>query len=145
MEIWPLIFVFSVILVEAMLIALCYYDIVASNIKPASPYLICKFLKKEINMGLVYELTCAAPVDADVMERRLTVTVNGVVLGTDVFSSDVTNLGERSFVHGDSVVLSLVDVDDVGNVSEPAVVTFVASDTIAPSSPALNVQLLREE
>ena len=96
-------------------------------------------------MGLVYELTCAAPVDADVMERRLTVTVNGVVLGTDVFSSDVTNLGERSFVHGDSVVLSLVDVDDVGNMSEPAVVTFVASDTIAPSSPALNIQLLREE
>lgn len=145
MELWPLIFVFSVILAEAMLIALCYYDIVASNIKPTLPYLKYNFIQKEINMGLVYELTCAAPVDADVMERRLTVTVNGVVLGTDVFSSDVTNLGERSFVHGDSVVLSLVDVDDVGNMSEPAVVTFVASDTIAPSSPALNIQLLREE
>lgn len=96
-------------------------------------------------MGLVYELTCAPPVDADVMERRLTVKVNGVVVATDFYASNVSNLGERTFVQGDNVVLSLVDVDDVGNVSEPAVVEFVATDTIAPSVPGLDVKLVREE
>ncbi len=96
-------------------------------------------------MGLVYEVTCAAPVDADVVERRLTVTVNGALVSTDVYTRDVTNLGERTFAQGDNVVLSLVDVDDVGNVSEPAVSEFVANDTIAPSTPGLEIKLVREE
>ena len=96
-------------------------------------------------MGLVYELTCAAPVDDDVMERRLTVKVNGALVATDFYANNITNLGERTFVQGDNVVLSLVDVDDVGNISEPAVVEFVAHDTIAPSVPGLEVKLVREE
>lgn len=96
-------------------------------------------------MGLVYEVTCASPVDTDVVERRLTVTVNGVSVATDVYAGDVTNLGERTFVQGDIVSLSFVDVDDVGNVSDPAVVEFVANDTIAPSVPGLDVKLVREE
>lgn len=96
-------------------------------------------------MPLVYEVTCDAPVDNDVVERRLTVSVNGEVVSTDVYSNTTTSLGERSFAQGDVVALKLVDVDDVGNVSEPAIVEFTANDTIAPSVPGLSVVLVREE
>ena len=108
-------------------------------------YIRYKFITKEINMGLVYELTCSTPTDLDVVERRLTVTVNGNVVATDSYSNTVTVLGERTFAQGDNVTVSLVDVDDAGNVSEPAVIEFVANDTIAPSVPGLNIQLVREE
>lgn len=96
-------------------------------------------------MSLVYEITCAAPIDNDVIERRLVVTVNGEAVSTDVYSATTINLGEKSFRDGDIVKLSLVDVDDVGNVSEPAVVEFVAADTLPPSTPSLGITLVREE
>ncbi len=101
--------------------------------------------KKDTYMSLVYELTCAPTTEVDVVERRLVVNVNGEVVSTDTYSKDTTSLGERSFAQGDNVVLSLVDVDDVGNVSEPAIVEFTAMDTIAPSTPGLSVTLVREE
>lgn len=102
-------------------------------------------IKKGDTMGLVYEVTCAAPVDADVVERRLTVSVNGEVVSTDVYDGSVVSFGERVFTQNDNIVLNLVDVDDAGNVSEPAVVEFVANDTIPPSVPGLSVALVREE
>lgn len=95
-------------------------------------------------MSLVYEVSCAAPVDHDVVERRLTVKVNGEVVSTDVYGGSTTSLGEKTFVEGDSVVLTLIDVDDAGNYSEPAVVEFVAADTLPPSMPGLSVLLVRE-
>ena len=101
--------------------------------------------KKGDTMGLVYEVTCAAPVDADVVERKLTVSVNGEVVSTDVYEGEAVSLGERVFQQGDNVVLNLVDIDDAGNVSDPAVVEFVANDTIPPSVPGLSVALVREE
>lgn len=101
--------------------------------------------KRDTYMSLVYELTCAPTMEVDVVERRLVVTVNGEVVSTDVYSKDATSLGEKSFAQGDTVVLSLVDVDDVGNVSDPAIVEFTAMDTIAPSTPGLSVVLVREE
>ena len=96
-------------------------------------------------MGLVYEVTCAAPVDADVVERRLTISVNGEVVSTEEYEGSTVSFGEKVFQQGDNVVLNLVDVDDVGNVSEPAIVEFVANDTIPPSVPGLSVALVREE
>lgn len=139
-------FVLLVVLLESSIIFLSYYSMKWRRQSELRPLFIkYSFLKKELDMGLVYELTCAPPVDADVMERRLTVKVNGAVVATDFYASNVSNLGERTFVQGDNVVLSLVDVDDVGNVSEPAVVEFVATDTIAPSVPGLDVKLVREE
>lgn len=96
-------------------------------------------------MGLVYEITCAAPVDADVMERRFTILVNGELISSEVFEASTVSFGEKVFTQGDNVVLNLVDVDDVGNVSEPAIVEFVANDTIPPSAPGLSVSLVREE
>lgn len=96
-------------------------------------------------MGLVYEVTCAAPVDSDVVERRFTVSVNGETVSTDVYGGSVVSFGERVFKQGDNVVLNLTDVDDVGNVSDPAIIEFVANDTLPPSVPGLSVALVREE
>ncbi len=135
-------FIFLVLLLEISILFLCYHSI--TNRILSKPFFRYKLLK-ETNMGLVYELVCDKPVDADVVERRLTVTVNGSVIGTETYSGEVTNLGEKSFTQGDSVELSLVDVDDVGNVSEPAILNFVAADTLAPSVPGLSVNLIREE
>jgi hypothetical protein len=101
--------------------------------------------KRDTYMSLVYELTCAPTTEVDVVERKLVVTVNGEVVSTDSYSRDTTSLGERTFAQGDNVVLSLVDIDDAGNVSEPAMVEFTALDTIAPSTPGLTVTLVREE
>lgn len=103
-------------------------------------------IKKGNNMKLVYGLTCSAPVDADVMERRLTVSVNGEVVSTNSYEASTVDFGEFKFVQDDNVVLTLVDVDDVGNVSDPAVVEFLATDTLPPALPGgFGVALLREE
>jgi hypothetical protein len=62
------------------------------------------------------------------------------------YPATTVDLGELSFKQGDSVILSLVDVDDAGNASEPAVLAFVAKDTIPPQAPGgFSVALIREE
>ena len=97
-------------------------------------------------MALVYNVTAGPVVDSDVSERRLTVTVNGNDGGTTVFPRETTAFGELRFADNDNVVLTLVDVDDAGNVSPPAVAQFVATDTIAPVSPGeFGVTLVRDE
>lgn len=94
---------------------------------------------------LVYGLSVGAVVDSDVVKRVLTVEVNDSLLETREFSPDTTDLGEVSVVEGDNVNLALVDVDDAGNVSEPAFIKFVAADTIPPSVPGgFGATLLRE-
>lgn len=106
----------------------------------------CNFLYREANNMLVYSVTAGAVVDKDVSERRLSVTVNGDLKQTVPFSADTTNFGELSFADNDNVVLSLVDVDDAGNVSTPAVVEFVAVDNVAPATPGeFGVSFVREE
>jgi len=103
-------------------------------------------IRREGKHMLVYNVTAGAVVDKDVAERRLTVTVNGEVRETTPFSPDTTSFGEVSFSDNDNVVLSLVDVDDAGNVSSPAVVEFVALDTVAPAKPGeFGVTYAREE
>ena len=104
------------------------------------------FLKKEdLFMALVYNVTAGPVVDKDVAERRLSVSVNGEVRSTAPYSPDTTSFGELSFSDNDKVVLTLVDVDDAGNVSSPATLEFVALDTVAPSQPGeLGVAFVRE-
>lgn len=94
---------------------------------------------------LTYQITVGAPVDHDVVARQLTVTVDGVSEGTRSFEGTATELGVLEVAQNSNVVLTLVDVDDAGNYSEPAVVEFVASDTLRPSTPgAFNVVLVGE-
>jgi hypothetical protein len=94
---------------------------------------------------LVYKVSAQPPVDHDVVERRLTVTVDGEST-VKSYPGDTTDFGEAvRATEGASVVLSLMDVDDVGNLSEPAVLEYVATDTLPPQRPEFGVTLVREE
>lgn len=92
-------------------------------------------LLSEINNMLVYSLTVGPVVDNDVVERRLTIEVNGALIETKTFPSSATDLGEVIFEEGVNVNLALVDIDDAGNVSEPAFIRFTTTDTIPPAPP----------
>lgn len=96
---------------------------------------------------LTYSVSVGPVVDADVVERQLTLVVNGAEVpeGMKTFSADVTSLGEIVVPQDATVMLTLVDVDDAGNRSEPAVLEFVAADTLPPSMPgSLGVTLVGE-
>lgn len=94
---------------------------------------------------LVYKVSAQPPVDHDVVERRLTVTVDGESTVKN-YPGDTTDFGEAvRATEGASVVLSLMDVDNAGNLSEPAVLEYVATDTLPPQRPEFGVTLVREE
>jgi len=116
------------------------------TIRPSNLKAILVRSKRGDTKMLVYNVTAGSVVDNDVMERRLAVSVNGEVVNTSTHPSDTTSFGELSFSDNDNVVLTLVDVDDAGNVSSPATFEFVAADTIAPAKPGeFGVTLVREE
>jgi len=81
-----------------------------------------------------YSVSAGPVVDADVVERRVSVSVNGVVTSKS-YSSETTVFDVVSVSDNENVVLTLVDVDKSGNVSEPAVVVLSGKDTVAPSKP----------
>ena len=110
------------------------------------PCLWVRLSRKEANMALVYSVTAGAPVDGDVVSRELTTVVGGEVVSTKFFAGSDVLLGEVSVPQDSQVVLTLVDIDDAGNRSQPAVVEFTATDTIAPAQPgSFGVSLVREE
>lgn len=103
-------------------------------------------LMREVDMALVYSVSAASPTATDVVERRLTVEYPGSEPVTKTYGPNDTTLGEITVPQDAEVTLTLIDVDDVGNTSEPAVATFTAVDTIAPAKPGeLGVTLVREE
>jgi hypothetical protein len=116
--------------------------------RPAAPVLLGVVqLRSDESMAdvLSYTVTAALPVDADVVSRMLTIMVNGEDMGTVDVPVDSTELSVFSAPQDAEVTLTLVDVDDAGNKSEPAVYSFVATDTIAPAQPGgLGVTLTGE-
>jgi len=94
---------------------------------------------------LYYSVTAAPPTDHDVVQRILTVTVDGVSQAARAYGPTTTDLGEVAVLEGSTVVLTLQDQDDAGNLSEPGVVEFVAADTLPPAQPGLTVTLVRED
>jgi hypothetical protein len=113
--------------------------------KAFSPMLVRTSIEKGIIM-LYYSVTAGPVVDKDVVARKLSVTVNGSVVSERSYSSDTTAFDEVVVAQDDKVVLTLVDVDDAGNVSEPAVAEFVGNDTVPPVKPGeFGVQLVRED
>jgi hypothetical protein len=104
-----------------------------------------RLIRQENDMALVYAVSAAAPVDSDVVERRLTIEVDGVV-EMRTLPPSATELGEIKVARDAEVLLALVDADGSGNVSEPATFEFVAVDTIPPAKPGeFGVSLLRQE
>lgn len=95
---------------------------------------------------LIYSVTAGPAVDSDVATRRLTVTINGEVSSAVDHPASTTSFGEITAPQDASVVVTLVDVDDAGNESQPSFFEFTAKDTIPPSQPgSLGVTLVREE
>jgi hypothetical protein len=94
---------------------------------------------------LVYGLSVGPVVDSDVVKRVLTLEVNDQLVETREFGPDATDLGEVGVAEGSYVNLALVDVDDAGNVSEPAFLRFVSADTLPPVAPGgFGAVLVRE-
>lgn len=96
---------------------------------------------------LTYNVSVGPVVDADVVSRELSVFIDGSETAREVrtYPADATGLGPVTAPQDAVVVLKLVDIDDAGNRSEPAVLEFTATDTIAPAAPGdLGVTLVNE-
>ena len=95
-------------------------------------------------MGLIYEVGLASSVSPDVVKRVLKVVVDGsetlheVVPTSDKYLLDPVK-------EGANVTVALKDVDDAGNSSEWASVSFVAKDTLPPETPGAPKVTLVEE
>lgn len=116
--------------------------------EPARPRALEVFqIRSNINMAdkLTYRVTAGAPVDGDVVSRVVTVTVNGESHGSVSYAGASTDLGVITVPQDSNVEVSLVDIDDAGNASDPASYSFVAVDSIPPATPgALGVTLVGE-
>lgn len=94
---------------------------------------------------LTYVVTVAPPVDHDVVQRELVVSVDGKATSTSVWPGTSVDLGAVTVPQSATVVLTVTDIDDVGNRSVPAVVEFVAVDTLPPQMPGgVSVTLVKE-
>jgi len=96
---------------------------------------------------LTYRVLVGPVVDADVVTRELSVYVDGSDVAREVraYEPSATELGDVLVAQGSSVELRVVDIDDAGNRSEPAVLAFVAEDTLPPAQPGtLGVTLVSE-
>ncbi len=95
-------------------------------------------------MGLIYEVGLASSVSPDVVKRVLKVVVDGTeTLHEVVPTSDKYLLDPVK--EGANVTVALKDVDDAGNSSEWASVSFVAKDTLPPETPGVPTVVLVEE
>ena len=121
------------------------------NMRLSVPYALgVKFVSKTkggiMANIMVYGVTAGSAGASDVVERRLTVTVNNEVVENRTYAGDIVDLGELKVAQDADVSLALVDVDDVGNVSSPAMYVFKATDSIAPPVPgSFGVNIIREE
>lgn len=94
---------------------------------------------------LTYVVTAAPVVDHDVVTRELVVKVGDAEGDVSTWPGSAVELGNVVVPQDTHVVLTLVDVDDAGNRSAPAVVDFVAVDTLPPAAPgAFGVTLVGE-
>lgn len=97
---------------------------------------------------LTYKVSAAPVVDADVVERQMILVLNDdhAAPVLRLFTREQTDLGTIDVPQDAKVLLTLVDVDDAGNRSEPAVLEFVATDTLPPAQPGgLGVALVAEK
>lgn len=135
-------------LLSILVFVLCFLVLQSISRKPAAPVVLGVVqIRSDENMAdvLSYTVTAALPVDADVVSRALTIVVNGEDMGTSNVPGNVTELGVFSAPQDADVMLTLVDIDNAGNTSEPAHYSFVATDTLAPAQPGgLGVTLTGE-
>lgn len=122
-----------------LLILLIYFSKYCKNRRTLTYSLI-----KENRMGLIYEVGLASSVSPDVVKRVLNVTVDGVESVTEVDTA-ATKFLLDPVKEGANVTVALKDVDDAGNSSEWASVSFVAKDTLPPETPGAPTVVLVDE
>jgi len=83
---------------------------------------------------ILFDVILPPPGAADVVSRELTITRDGADPVLTTVGKEETKVAGKA--PQDSVLtLTLVDVDDAGNRSEPRVQTATVSDTFAPAQP----------
>lgn len=92
---------------------------------------------------LRYEIVLPPPGAPDVTARVLKVETP---TNSDTFVMSVTELPPSILCEqGDTVTITLSDVDDADNISAPSTFSFIATDTIAPPAPGqVGVRLVEE-
>lgn len=94
---------------------------------------------------LTYTVTAGPATDSDVVSRTVTVSINGEAPDIQKYPANTLTFSPLVVSEGDNVVMTLVDTDNAGNPSAPAVVEFVAADTLPPSQPGgFGVTLVHE-
>lgn len=86
-------------------------------------------------VNLIYTLTATKPEDIDVVSRKLDVYVNGVRASSKTYDANTETFDSLVVSHNDQIKAYLYDIDHADNISEPAVLEFIAFDTIAPKKP----------
>ena len=98
-------------------------------------------------MKLTFEILLPVlPIPHDVLTRRLSYSIaGGDVVTVDMATTDVLLPGLAG-EDGDTLSVTLVDIDDAGNSSEAREQEFVLSDTIPPAQPGeIGVRVTGEE
>ena len=102
--------------------------------------------RKQMADLLTYQVTAAASTAADAVSREVSLVIDGAEPVVTVYAPTEENLGSVTVPQNAKVTVSVVDVDDAGNRSEPAVLSFTATDTLPPPVPgAVSVTLVSEE
>ena len=99
------------------------------------PGVVFPVFKDGENDMLKFYLALPAKSAPDVVSRELTVAVAGAAPVVYVLGADVVASAELSGFDNDTVVGTLVDVDDAGNRSGSSEFSFVLTDTIPPPVP----------
>ena len=94
---------------------------------------------------LTYEIVVGAPAAGDVVNREVTVVVNGTYSDPVSYPPTAVSCGQITVPQDAEVIVSVTDVDDAGNRSDPATLVFTAFDVVPPPAPGgVGVVLLGE-
>lgn len=129
------VYVFIIVLLVVSLILAYYFAPEQNKVHTPRGLRVVEVRSNDMADSITYRVSAGAPVSGDVVSRLVTVVVDEVTQGTTAYSGSAVDFGNITVPQDASVTVLLVDVDDAGNKSEPASVSFVAADTIPPAQP----------
>lgn len=94
-------------------------------------------LSEPIMSVISFKVILPQPVDSDVVTRSLSVQIDDNIPEITEVSPDTAEVDGFEGLQDAKVKLSLVDVDDAGNPSQPSTLDVVLLDTFAPPQPGL--------
>lgn len=103
------------------------------------------FVTGENDMAITFKVVLPPVSAPDVVARELSVKIGDAEPIVTELAADAINVDELQGPQDAEVEVSLVDIDDAGNRSEPSVATAVLADTFAPPKPGeLGIELTGE-